>query len=54
VEVRVVEHLYRWIEWEIQRESPAFTKTDARTIEFRPAIPPGGEAVVTSTAHDSW
>jgi len=54
VEVRVVEHLYRWIEWEITGRSMDFQKTDARTIEFRPRIAPNGEAVITYTAHYSW
>jgi len=54
VEVRVVEHLYRWIEWDITVKSMDFQKTDARTIEFRPRIAPNGEAVITYTAHYSW
>lgn len=54
VEVRVVEHLYRWIQWNISAKSLDFNKTDARTIEFRPQIPAGGEAVITYTVHYSW
>ncbi|MBM4286393.1 MAG: hypothetical protein FJ128_14290 [Deltaproteobacteria bacterium] len=54
VEVRVVEHLYRWIQWDIPQKSMEFHKTDARTVEFRPTVAPGGEAVITYTVHYSW
>jgi hypothetical protein len=54
VEVRVVEHLYRWIQWKITANSPDFAKTDARTIEFRPRIPANGEAVINYTVHYTW
>jgi hypothetical protein len=54
VEVRIVEHLYRWIQWKITTSSLDFTKTDARTIEFRPSIPASGEAVITYTVHYTW
>ena len=50
VEVRVVERLFRWSEWEIVRSSPAdYTKLDAQTIEFRVRVPAGGERKVTYT-----
>jgi hypothetical protein len=54
VEVRVVEHMYRWIQWETTANSEPYKKTDARTIEFRPRIPAGGEATITYTVHYSW
>ncbi|MBI5420102.1 MAG: hypothetical protein HZA60_08430 [Deltaproteobacteria bacterium] len=54
VEARVVEHMYRWIQWELKESSMPHGKTDARTIEFRPRIPAGGEAVMTYTVHYSW
>ncbi len=54
VEVRVVEHMYRWIQWDITVKSMDFIKTDARTVEFRPRIAAGGEAVITYTAHYTW
>jgi hypothetical protein len=54
VEVRVVEHLYRWLQWEITTSSLEHKKTDARTIEFRPTIAPGGEAVIRYTVHYTW
>jgi hypothetical protein len=54
MEIRVVEHLYRWTNWEIQKTSDPFNKLDSRTVEFRVKVPPNGEKVVTYTAHYSW
>lgn len=49
VEVRVVEHLFRWSEWEITRESDEHTKLDQGTVEWRIDVPANGEATVTYT-----
>jgi hypothetical protein len=54
VEIRVVEHLYRWPTWEITDHSNTFLKTDAQTIEFRVQVKPDAEETVTYTAHYSW
>ncbi|MFB3814076.1 MAG: DUF4139 domain-containing protein [Terriglobales bacterium] len=54
VEVRVVEHLYRWTNWDITQKSQPFQKTDAQTIEFRVQVPPSGESKVAYTVHYSW
>ena len=54
VEVRVVEHMYRWIQWRTKANSMPYRKTDARTIEFRPRVPAAGEVVITYTVHYSW
>ncbi len=54
VEIRIVEHLYRWINWEIVEKSDDFVKTDSRTIEFRVNLEPGQEKVVTYKAHYTW
>jgi hypothetical protein len=54
VEVRIVEHMYRWIQWEITGKSADFAKTDARTIEFRPTVAANDEATITYTVHYSW
>ena len=54
VEVRIVEHLYRWINWEIVDNSDPYRKTDARTIEFRVVVDPDSEKVVTYRAHYTW
>jgi hypothetical protein len=54
VTVRVVEHLYRWVNWEIITPTQKFTKKDSRTIEFSVTIPPSGEKTVSYTAHYTW
>jgi hypothetical protein len=54
VDVRAVEHLYRWSNWKIAEQSGEFVKKDAQTIEFPVTIAPNGEQVVTYTVHYSW
>jgi len=54
VEIRVVEHLYRWSNWDITAHSDDFKKTDAQTIEFRIPVKPDVERTVTYTVHYSW
>jgi hypothetical protein len=54
VEVRVVEHMYRGHQWELTSKSLRSIKQDANTIEFRPTVPAGGEAVITYTVHYTW
>ncbi len=54
VEIRVVEHLYRWSNWEITAKSDDFRKTDSQTIEFRVPVKPDEERTVTYTVHYSW
>ncbi len=54
VEVKAVEHLYRWITWEIATSSAPHTKKDGRTIEFPVQLQPGEEKTITYTAHYSW
>ncbi len=54
VTVRVVEHMYRWYQWDISVSSAQYKKTDARTVEFRPVIGAGEEAVINYTVHYTW
>ncbi|MGQ9599310.1 MAG: DUF4139 domain-containing protein [Anaerolineae bacterium] len=54
VTVRVVEHMFRWSEWEILKASQEYEKTDAQTIEFRVPVKADGEAVVTYTVRYEW
>ncbi|MGV3658936.1 MAG: DUF4139 domain-containing protein [Prosthecobacter sp.] len=54
VEIRVVEHLYRWTNWEIRESSNTHLKTDAQTIEFRIPLKAGEEKTITYTVHYSW
>jgi hypothetical protein len=54
VEIRVVEHLYRWSNWDIKAKSDDFVKKDSQTIEFRLLVKPDEERTVTYTVHYSW
>ena len=54
VEIRVVEHLYRWSNWKITQKSDNFTKKDSQTIEFRVLLKPDEERTVNYTVHYSW
>ena len=54
VEIRVVEHLYRWPTWDITEESSPFLKTDAQTVEFRVEVKPDAEKTLTYSVHYSW
>ncbi len=54
VEIRVVEHLYRWANWEISEKSQDFEKTDAQTIEFKVPLKADEEKVVTYKVHYTW
>jgi hypothetical protein len=54
VDVRAVEHLYRWTNWKITEQSGEFQKKDAQTIEFPVTIAPNSEQVITYTVHYSW
>jgi hypothetical protein len=54
VEIRIVEHLYRWLTWDIVEKSHDFTKTDSQVVEFRVQLEPGEEKVITYKAHYTW
>lgn len=54
VEVRVVEHLYRWVNWEIAAKSDDFWKTESQEIEFRVTVPADGVRKVSYRVHYSW
>jgi hypothetical protein len=54
VNVRVVEHLYRWTNWTLTEQSQPSRKMDAQTAEFPVTIEPDGQQVVTYTVHYSW
>jgi hypothetical protein len=54
VNVRVVEHLYRGINWKLADQSHQSRKMDAQTVEFPVSVAADGEAVVTYTVHYSW
>lgn len=54
VEIRVVEHLYRWNNWEITEKTDNFTKIDAQTIEFRVKLAPDEEKKVLYRVRYNW
>jgi len=54
VEIRVVEHLYRWTTWEITQSSLPHEKKAAQVIEFRVPLKPGEEKELTYTVHYTW
>ncbi len=54
VEVRIVEHLYRWTSWDIVKNSDPFKKLDSKTMEFTVQIPADGEKTVSYKVHYSW
>jgi len=54
VEIRVIEHLYRWSNWEISQKSAPYEKIDSQTIEFHVAVPADGETKLTYMVHYSW
>ena len=54
VEVRVVEHMFRWSEWQIIAESAEHDKLDAQQVEWRMTVPADGEAEVTYTVRYRW
>jgi hypothetical protein len=41
VEVRIVEQLYRWTNWDILKNSDAFKRLDSKTVEFLLQNPSG-------------
>ena len=54
IEVRVIEHLFRWVNWEIRENSEPFTKLGVQEIEFRVKLEPEDEKKLTYRVHYSW
>ncbi len=54
VTVQVVEHLYRWMNWELLEHSDDYDKTDAQTIEFPVTLKPDETKTVTYTVQYTW
>ena len=54
VEIRVLEHLYRWNNWAIKAKSQDFEKIDAQTMEFKVALKPDEDKTVSYKVHYSW
>lgn len=53
-EIRVVEHLYRWPEFEIARSDTEYEQTGPQTIEFRPVLKPGGKRAIHYSVRYTW
>ena len=54
IEVVVVEHLYRGVNWEIRQNAVPFRKVDSQTIEFRAPLKPDEERTVNYLVHYWW
>lgn len=54
VTIQVIEHLYRWANWEIQSSSHAFEKTDAQTVDFPVVVASGATETVTYMVEYTW
>ncbi len=52
--VRVVEHLFRWVNWTITEKTHDYKKVDADTVEWTVTIPRDGEAVIRYKVHYDW
>lgn len=53
-EIIVREHLWRWLNWELENASMEHVKKDAQTIEFTVRLAPDEEKTVSYTASYSW
>ena len=52
--VKVIEPLYRWSNWKIQKASDKYAKQNSSTIEFDVNLKPEQEKVITYTVHYWW
>lgn len=53
-EVRVVEHLYRGLNWNITIETDPHVKKDSQTAEFTVNLKPDQENVLKYSVHYTW
>ncbi|HHL31050.1 MAG TPA: DUF4139 domain-containing protein [Oceanospirillales bacterium] len=53
-EIKVVEPLYRWSNWKIEKNSDHYSKKNSSTIEFEVKLQPEEEKVITYTVHYWW
>lgn len=54
VEVRVVEHLYRWEKFEIMKADTEYVAAGPQAIEFRPVVKAGGKRSVHYSVRYRW
>ncbi len=54
VEIRVVEHLYRWTDWKLTQQASSWNKVDAQTMDTRVSLKPDEEKTLSYTVQYSW
>ncbi|TRZ47138.1 hypothetical protein D4Q80_05000 [bacterium] len=54
IEVMVVEHLWRYLNWDITAKTHEFNKKDAQTIEFKIPVNADSEVKLKYTVHYWW
>lgn len=54
IEIRVIEHLFRWSNWSIEAASHPYERENAGTIVFPVTVPPQGETIITYTVRYSF
>jgi len=54
VEIRVIDHTYRYANWEIKAKSDSFEKLDSATIQFKLKVKPDEERKLKYTVHYWW
>ncbi len=54
VEIRIVEHLYRSLNWGISESTYTHKKTDSNTMEFHIKLDPGAETTIPYKVHYTW
>jgi len=54
VNIKVIEPLYRWSNWEITESSDDYVKENASTVEFDVKLKPEAEKVISYTVHYWW
>jgi hypothetical protein len=54
IEINVVEHLWRYMNWDITAKSHEFTKKDAQSVEFIIPVKKDGETKLKYTVHYWW
>lgn len=54
MKIRVVEHLYRWVNWQINKPSDPYQQKDSQTIEFLVEVPANGEKMLSYMVHYTW
>jgi hypothetical protein len=54
VDVKIIEHLYRYTNWQLTKKSDPWKKTEAQTMELLVNIKPGQERLASYTVHYTW